>query len=174
MRTALLVVDVQRSLLEEGPWEKGKLLEKVGTLVGMARRSGVLIVFLRDTCVQPDGEIDAGVHRGPDDLVIQKDFSDSFVGTALHEQLQHREIERLVVCGLQTDYCVDTTCRRAASLGYTVHLVSDAHTTFDRHDLSAARIVDHHNWILRNFPSRSGLVMTVPLAKLDFAGTDSS
>ena len=54
-------------------------------------------------------------------------------------------IDRLVVAGMQSDYCVDTACRAAKALGYSVVLANDAHTTFDNKVLPAERIVAHHN-----------------------------
>ena len=44
-----------------------------------------------------------------------------------------------------TEYCIDTTCRRAVSLGYDVTLVADAHTTHDNDLLPAEKIIAHHN-----------------------------
>ncbi len=50
---------------------------------------------------------------------------------------------------MQTEFCLDTTCRRAYSLGYKENiLVKDAHSTFDTDVLSADKIIEHHNNIL--------------------------
>jgi hypothetical protein len=46
---------------------------------------------------------------------------------------------------------VDTTCRRATSLGYDVTLVGDAHLTKDSEVLTAAEIIAHHNFVLDDF-----------------------
>lgn len=169
MSTALLVIDVQRSLLDEEPWEKERLLENITTLLELARSSGTLVVFVCDTRVEPDGALDASLDGNPGDLFISKSFSDSFLCTSLHDQLQRAGVNKLIVCGMQTDYCIDTTCRRAASLGYEVQLISDAHSTFDHEFLPASQIVSHHNRILHRFPAGSGSVRTVPLADADFS-----
>ncbi|MBV9330399.1 MAG: isochorismatase family protein [Alphaproteobacteria bacterium] len=55
---------------------------------------------------------------------------------------------RLIVCGMQTEYCVDTTVRAAHALGYKVTLVSDAHSTGNTQALSAGDIIAHHNLTL--------------------------
>jgi nicotinamidase-related amidase len=81
--------------------------------------------------------------------VVEKKTPDAFHETNLHDELGSRGIRDLVVAGLQTEYCVDTTCRRAFSLGYNVVLVRDAHSTWDGAVLSAAQIIEHHN----NVPS---------------------
>ncbi len=80
--------------------------------------------------------------------MIQKDSPDAFHGTDLQQELESNGIERLVVAGLQTEYCVDTTCRRAYSLGYEIVLVRDAHSTWDTERLLASQIIEHHNDVL--------------------------
>jgi nicotinamidase-related amidase len=57
-------------------------------------------------------------------------------------------IKNLVIVGVQTEFCVDTTCRTAFSLGYKNILVSDGHSTFDSPILTAAQIIEHHNGII--------------------------
>jgi len=46
---------------------------------------------------------------------------------------------------MQSEYCVDTTCRSAHGLGYEVYLDEDAHTTGDAGSSCGEQIVDHHN-----------------------------
>jgi len=56
-----------------------------------------------------------------------------------------------VLAGIQSDLCVDTTCRRAYSLGYKVTLVKDAHSTWNTNELIAVQIINHHNNIMKWF-----------------------
>lgn len=58
-------------------------------------------------------------------------------------------IGRLVICGLQTEFCIDATVRAALSHGYDVTLAADAHTTGDAAILAEAAI-RHHNYALAN------------------------
>ena len=80
--------------------------------------------------------------------MVQKRHPDAFQDTNLQRELESRGIERLIVTGMQTEYCVDTTCRRAYSLGYGVTLVEDAHSTWDTDLLTAPQIIAHHNDVL--------------------------
>jgi nicotinamidase-related amidase len=63
--------------------------------------------------------------------VIVKHFPDSFLGTELQACLKASGIRRLVVCGMMSHMCVDTTVRAASALGYEVILLGDACTTKD-------------------------------------------
>ena len=54
-------------------------------------------------------------------------------------------VGRLIIAGIQTEFCVDTTCRRAFSLGYDITLMSDGHSTWDTDVLPADTIIAHHN-----------------------------
>ena len=74
-----------------------------------------------------------------------------FLGTGLDARLRALGIGRLVIAGMQTEFCVDTTTRAAFAHGYKVVLASDAHSTFDSPALKAADIVAHHNTVLRSF-----------------------
>jgi nicotinamidase-related amidase len=76
--------------------------------------------------------MDAGTHawqlapalevRGSD-VHVRKTTPDSFLRTGLNEILQSRGVTDLVICGVQSDFCVDTNTRRAMALGYPVVLI---------------------------------------------------
>jgi nicotinamidase-related amidase len=169
METALVVVDVQTSLLDEGAWNAEAVLENIAQLIARARQAGAPIVFIRDRRVEPDGSLHPKLTALTTDIGIEKNFCDSFLDTDLNEQLQARGIRRLIIAGLQTDYCIDTTCRKAASLGYVVTLAGDAHTTCDHDQFPACQIVAHHNHILRHLEAGRGSVTVVESKDVVFA-----
>ena len=154
----LLVVDMQVAMFDPAdPVHDGaRLLATVGSLVSRARASEVPVIYVRQ-----DGRPGSGLGPGergndihPDvapragEPVVGKTTPDSFHNTALDVVLSGLAVRKLLVCGIQTDLCVDTTCRRAASLGYDVVLVRDAHSTWPRLELTAEQIIAHHNDIL--------------------------
>lgn len=157
-RTAVLVIDVQLCNLEESPpvHRGSDLLSKIATLVTRARAAGVLIVYVQHC--GPEGAIDQPGTHGWEihpaiapvagDLVVHKRHPDAFQDTSLQRELESRGIERLIITGIQTEYCIDTTCRRAYSLNYDVILVKDAHSTWDTDLLTALQIIAHHNAVL--------------------------
>ena len=81
---------------------------------------------------QPGVEIQHAVAPLSDELVITKSVNSAFIGTGLEAWLRNREIDRLVIAGLTTNHCVETTTRMAGNLGFGPILVEDACATFDR------------------------------------------
>ncbi len=158
MKTALGVIDVQNSLLDEGPWEAESLLERVEGLIQKARAAGVPIVFVTDRSVEPDGAIHPRLSVAEGDMRVEKSAFNSFEGTPLDELLRAQGVERFVVAGLQTDYCINATCRGGAALGYEVVLASDAHSTNDELDKPAVEIIAEHNAALGDLRCDGGSI----------------
>ena len=63
--------------------------------------------------------------NGPD-IVVEKDVNSGFIGTSLELELRRSGINRLVVMGFYTNYCIETTVRMAGNLGFDTYLVHDA------------------------------------------------
>ena len=100
--------------------------------------------------------------------VIRKQESDSFFGTTLQHELEQKGITHLIIAGGMTEYCVDTICRRATSLGYEVTLASDAHLTRDNKVLTATNIIAHHNFVLDGFGAGGHVVRVRPTDQIAF------
>jgi len=155
---ALLVIDMQvGNFSEPNPiYKGGQLLARVKSLIVKARSSQTQIVYIQnsggsgdpDEYGTPGWEIHPSLTPVEGDLVVQKQTPDAFHETNLHRELESRGIKKLVIAGLQTEYCVDTTCRRAFSLGYSVILVKDAHSTWGSPRFTAQQIIEHHNQVL--------------------------
>jgi len=154
----LLIIDMQLGNFFEPNlvYNGDELLTKVESLISKARTTQIPIIYIQNKgrSGDPDEYGTQGYEIHPiikpvkGDVVIQKKTPDAFHGTSLRHELDSREIKTIVITGLQTEYCVDTTCRRAYSLGYDVILVRDAHSTWGSEDLSAQQIIDHHNKVL--------------------------
>jgi nicotinamidase-related amidase len=178
MTSALLVIDVQKGLCT-GQWaasEIDRVIANINLVAAKARAAGAPVVFIQhegDEDLLRFGsegwQLDHRLEIAPEDLRIRKTTCDSFNRTELQALLQARGVDHLIVCGLQTDFCVDTTVRRALGLGYPVTLVADAHTTIDNGVLAAAQIVAHHNATLGNIDSFGPKVQTVPAADVRVA-----
>ena len=76
-------------------------------------------------------DIHRSVYPQSGEMVIEKNTPDGFFETALKSELDKKEVDHLVVCGMMTHMCVDTTVRAARSLGYAITLIEDACATTD-------------------------------------------
>ena len=94
-----------------------------------------------------------GLRAEPTELRIRKTTPDSFLRTDLEEVLKRHAVTDLAICGMHTEFCVDTTTRRALALGYPVVLLADAHTSAGNAHLSATQVIAHHNATLTNISS---------------------
>ena len=162
MNTALLVIDVQQGLCqgEHDAFESPQVIARINQVSEKARAAGAVVIFIQHESKSGYLEFgtDAwqlahGLHVEPTDLRIRKTTPDSFHRTELEEVLKRHAVANLVICGMHTEFCVDTTTRRALALGYPVVLVKDAHTTESNEHLSAAQIIRHHNDTLTNISS---------------------
>jgi nicotinamidase-related amidase len=159
--TALLVVDVQVDMFgEQDPvYEGARLLDRIGSLIAKARVAGVPVVYIQHneppagTLVKgkPGWFIHPAIAPQAGDRVVQKHHPDSFQETELQQVLEAGGIRKLVVTGIQSDVCVDTTIRRAYSLGYEVTLASDAHSTWSSPHVAVDQLVAHQNFRMRSF-----------------------
>ncbi len=156
-RRALVIIDVQNGVLAgEAPVQGVEaLLASIGALLARARARGVPVIYVQDDEVGEAGsaawEIHPAVKPADGEARVRKLACDAFFETALAERLAERGVDHLVIAGCKTEFCVDTTCRRAVTLGYGVTLAADAHGTSDSPALAAPVIVAHHNRLLDGF-----------------------
>lgn len=171
MKTALLIIDVQRALCsgDYEVFESRRVIDRINHVLQLARRSQAPVILIQHE--EPGGplefgaegwQLDPDLQALPTDIRIRKKTPDSFHHTELQATLQTLGVQQLVICGLQSDFCVDTTTRRALALGYPVTLVADGHSTVDRGALTAAQITAHHNVTLSKIDSFGPRAQAVP------------
>lgn len=89
---------------------------------------------------QPGNDLMPGID-GEHQLLVTKSVNSAFYGEPdLHVWLQGSGFQNLVICGIQTNYCCETTARMAGNLGYSVEFVLDATRTFDLVDMDGVRV----------------------------------
>lgn len=142
--TALVAVDVQRAFEDAaywGPRDNPSCEANIAALVAEWRRAGRPVVFVRHDSTQDGSPLAAGSAgnafkpelTGAPDLLVTKSVNSSFHGEPdLAAWLTGRGVRGLVVCGITTNHCVETTVRVGANLGFAVLLPLDATHTFDR------------------------------------------
>ncbi|NTU24280.1 cysteine hydrolase [Brevibacillus sp. HB1.2] len=154
-KTALLIIDAQVGIIEGqfGPvYQPATLVQTLKKVREDAYSKDIPVLYVQDDDVGEVGSDDNAIHPEiaplPSETVIRKLATDSFHGTDLHEKLQALGINHLVITGCKTEYCIDSACRKATTLGYDVTLVKDGHSTSDNKVLSAEQIIAHHNTCL--------------------------
>jgi nicotinamidase-related amidase len=177
MKSALLIIDVQQALCN-GEWaafDIERVIARINAVVTQARAAGAPIIWIQHEesegplQFRSDGwQLDRRLAVGPDDVRLRKTACDSFHRTELQPLLQAHGVGRVIVCGLQSEFCVDSTVRGALARGYPVSLIADAHTTVDNGVLSAAQISAHHTTTLANLSSFGPGVSPVAAAELSF------
>lgn len=160
-KTALLVIDVQLGMFQstkKTPYQAHEFLKRLSSLINAARAHGVPVIYVQHASKRgpfvpgkPGWAIHPDIVPHAGEPVVGKRTPDSFKDTELKSVLDKLDVHRLIVTGMQTEYCVDTTTRSAFSHNYDVVVVTDAHSTFDTAQLPAERIVAHHNATLQVF-----------------------
>ena len=173
--TALLVVDVQNGVVK-GAHERDAVVANVGSLVEMARRKRVPVVWVRHSdeglaSGSDEWQIVPELSPGDAEPLVEKNYGDSFEETTLETVLSGLGVGRLVVVGAQTDACIRSTVHGALVRGYDATLVSDAHTTEDRTQWGAPppdQVIAHTNlyWTYQKAPGRTA--GTVATKDVDF------
>jgi nicotinamidase-related amidase len=129
--TALLIIDVQEFYFPGGhvPLVNPEAAsEKTATVLQMFRNQGLPVIHIQHAGGVP---IHKNVAPLPGEKVITKKEANSFNGTDLLNYLITRKIKRLVICGMQTQMCVEATTRAAYDFGFKCIVVEDACATRD-------------------------------------------
>lgn len=152
---ALLILDMQVGLVHgpDRPWGREALLETLNRLIRNAREADAPIFLARHlgpagSPIEPGSpltELVPELQLMGDEVIFEKNRPNAFVATGLAGQLRERGCEGIVVTGMKTQYCVDSTCRAARDLGFDAVLIADGHTCSDTPTLEAEAIIAHHN-----------------------------
>ncbi len=178
MSAAVLVIDVQQELCEgpEAPHDIAGTIARINAVTARARAAGVPVVFIQHegpggylTYGTPGWALAHDLLVSPGDHHVRKTATDAFHRTDLDARLRALGVTELVICGIHTEFCVDTTTRRALAHGYPVVLVADGHSSTGHAALAAPQVIAHHNHVLANITSFGPRVRPVPAAEVRFS-----
>lgn len=155
-RTALLSIDLQNCFVEGSPIaapEGPAVLERVNRLAAACRKAGILVIhtsivfrpdrsnlgllaefspFVRQGILDKGTE-SAALHKGlvidPRDILVDKPRFGAFHGTDLELILRKRGIDAVIIGGVATNVCCETTAREAAVRDFRVFFLSDGTAT---------------------------------------------
>ncbi|HKO56223.1 MAG TPA: isochorismatase family protein [Thermoanaerobaculia bacterium] len=164
-RSALIVVDVQDSFKALPRWERRnnpQFERNVAALIDAWRAAELPVIFILHTDEDRGFERDSPhfklmdfIRRRESELLLIKNTRNSFTSTDLQQRLDALGITRIVVTGIQTEQCCETTTRVGADLGYDVDFVTEATLTFPIVDAETGEEYDtdsitrHTEWVLR-------------------------
>lgn len=142
MKKALILVDIQNDYFQGGKYElfePEQAAKQAKELLDFFRLNRLPIVHVRHISLSPNAsfflpdsvgsEIYSGCRPMEEEDVVIKHRPDSFLSTSLKEKLDAKEVTELVICGMMTHMCIDTTVRAANAYGYSIELIEDACAT---------------------------------------------
>jgi nicotinamidase-related amidase len=167
--TALLVIDAQESFRHRPYWsdaDASAFFDRLQALIdgAKARRIPIVQIFhveddgafsLASGYVQTLAPISLAA-----DAVFHKHRHSALVGSELPVWLTERGIRRLIVSGIRTEQCCETTTRQASDFGYEVDFVSEATLTF------AMTARDGRVWSAADIKARTELVLADRFARI--------
>lgn len=149
----LLVVDMQEGIVDEELYAFGIFMDRTKRLVDAARKSGTEVIF-----VQHDAGSGSGLSAGESgfDIIEQlrpekgekifvKTINSCFGCREFREYMEKQEDRRLMIIGLQTNYCIDATVKSAFERGYRVIIPEGTNTTFDNDYMTGEMTVRYYN-----------------------------
>ena len=149
----LLVIDVQKALVDEDLYAYETIVDSVVRLVDAARKNGVEVVF-----VQHDAGAGSGLSIGDEgfeiideikpeagEKVFVKTVNSCFGNKDFKAYMEQQTDRRLMIVGLQTNYCIDATVKSAFERGFEVIIPEGTNSTFDNNYMNAETTVRYYN-----------------------------
>jgi nicotinamidase-related amidase len=164
--TALLVIDVQDSFRIYSDADVPAFVERIQKLIDGAKARNIPVVQVFHVADSGPFSIGSGLVKTfsqvsvVPDAVFHKRKHSALVGSGLDVWLIQNGIRRLIVCGIKTEQCCETTTRHASDMGYAVDFVSEATLTFAMKDAQG------HNWSAAEIKARSELVLDKRFARI--------
>ncbi|MBA2814109.1 isochorismatase family protein [Candidatus Pantoea persica] len=142
----VIVVDMQNGVFATPRFDRAGRTARINQLAAAADRT-IFITHLEGE-MQPGSqafELLPELRPPAGSLYVTKTARDSFWRTTLAATLAQLAMNEFVICGCATDYCIDTTIKVGAVLGYRITVAGDEHTTANRTYASAEQLIGQHN-----------------------------
>ncbi len=156
--TVLLVVDVQEALMAEHPYNEQKLINNIKLLISAARDNNQEVIYVQHE--EDEGEelerdtegwrVLSEIAPINKEKTFAKRYNSAFLKTGLGEYLKENGTKTIVLVGLQTEYCIDSTCKSAFELGFQVIIPEETNSTYDNEFLSGEKTYQFYNYKIWN------------------------
>ena len=149
----LLVIDMQNGLVDDELYDFDNFMDTVTGLIGAARENGAEVIYFRHDA-GPGSGMSAGdeafgiadeVRPAPGEKVFDKTINSCFGNAEFREYMERQEDKRLMIVGLQTNYCIDATVKSAFERGFEVIIPEGSNSTFDNAYMDAETTVRYYN-----------------------------
>lgn len=154
----LMVVDMQNAIIKDHPYNEQNVVQNIKKLIAAARSSNKEIIYVRH-----DDGVGTDLERGTegwqiydevapegDEFIVEKVYNSAFHRTNLHEYLKSKEVNTIVLTGIQTEYCIDATVRSAFDYEYRVIVPEGTNTTYDNEYLTGEKLYEYYNYKIWN------------------------
>lgn len=139
-KTALVIIDVQNSLVRDHPYHEEIFLNSLVKLISACREKSVEVIYVqhtddsdKDFIRDSEGwQIYDKIKPLTSEKIFYKNFNSAFKNTGLKDYLESKGCITLIMAGMQTEYCMDTSCKVAFEYGFNLLIPEDAVSTFDR------------------------------------------
>lgn len=154
----LLIIDTQKLIMNNLLYNYDLFRENVRKLISSARENGVEVIYVR----HDDGEGEA-LTKGnegfeiadvfaplPGEKIFDKTVNSAFKESGLLEYLKEKGTEKVIIAGLQTDYCIDASVKCAFEHGFEVIIPANSNTTEDNSYMTGERTYQYYNEMMWN------------------------
>ena len=149
---ALLIIDMQTALVNAHPFHEKETIERINELSETCRKNKIPVIYVR----HDDGEgeelefgsdgwqIHESLAPNTGEKIFEKRFNSAFRQTGLHEYLREIGAKNLLLCGMQTEYCIDASIKVAFEYEYGITVPRGATTTFDNEFAKGEELLNYY------------------------------
>ena len=149
----LLAIDMQKALVDDELYAFDTFMDRTVRLIGAARERGVEVIYAQHDAGPGSGlsagdegfEIADEVRPVPGEKVFVKTINSCFGNADFRAYMEQQEDKRLMIVGLQTNYCIDATVKSAFERGYEVIIPEGTNSTFDNDYMTGETAVKYYN-----------------------------
>lgn len=173
--TILLVVDMQTGLLKKHPYNELTVVSNIKQLQEACRKKGIEVIHVRHDDGyngllekdSPNWQIYQELAPLEKEKVFDKEYNSAFKNTGLKEYLDTKEVTTIILVGMQSEFCIDTTCRIAFEYDYKIIIPSETTTTFFNDYLSGQEASQYYEKKIWNGRFASVLPMNDVLTMIE-------
>ena len=149
----LLVIDMQKGIVDEELYAFDTFMDRTVRLIDAARKNNTEVIFVQHNAGEGSGlsvgdedfEIIDRIRPKQGEKVYVKTINSCFGNSDFKAYMKQQEDKRLMIVGLQTNYCIDATVKSAFERGYEVIIPEGTNSTFDNDYMTGETAVRYYN-----------------------------